>query len=151
MGRKAGKSRNSNGNRERRPFWVKAVDSPRVPVEERAMAIFQPDVLIENQFQSTQTRRLPLDSERVLMFAVLRDAVSCYQDHVLAKCKRKRQMHLEAEEWILDKDRSHLFSFENLCEALGYDPEYMRAGLFRWKEAALQRRPLKERINPLAG
>jgi hypothetical protein len=151
MRRKAGKSRNSNENRERRPFWVKELDSPRIPVEERAMAIFQPDVLIENQFQSTQTRRLPLDSERVLMFAVLRDAVSCYQDHVSAKCKRKRLMHLEAEEWILDQDRSHLFSFENLCEALGFDPDYMRAGLLRWKDAVLERRTVKQRVNPLAG
>ena len=120
-------------------------------MEEKALAIFQPDVLIESQFKSTQTRQLPMDPERVLMLAVLRDAVSCYQDHVGARKKPKRSLHLEAEEWILDRDRSHLFSFENLCEVLGYDPDYMRAGLCRWKEAVLERPAVKARANPLAG
>jgi hypothetical protein len=43
-----------------------------------------------------------------------------------------------------------MFSFDNLCEALGYDPDYMRAGLQRWKETTLAR-PVKEHSNPLAG
>jgi len=120
-------------------------------MEEKALAIFQPDVLMESQYQSTQTRQLPMDPERVLMLAVLRDAVSCYQDHVGSRHKPKRLLHMEAEQWILDRDRSYLFSFDNLCEALGYDPDYMRAGLERWKETALVRPRLKEHTNPLAG
>jgi hypothetical protein len=120
-------------------------------MEEKALAIFQPDVLIESQYQSTQTRQLPMDPERVLMLAVLRDAVSCYQDHVGVRKGPKRALHLEAEEWILDRDRADLFSFEVLCEALGYDPDYMRAGLCRWKEAALERPGAKQQANPLAG
>ena len=38
-----------------------------------------------------------------------------------------------------------------LRETLGYDPEYMRAGLCRWKEAALERSGTKPQANPLAG
>lgn len=115
------------------------------------MAIFQPDILIESQYLLTQTRRLPMDPERELMLAVLRDAVSCYQDNLSSSCKRKISMHLDAEQWILDNDRSHLFSFDNVCESLAYDPDYMRAGLQRWKEAALEGKPVKERANTLAG
>lgn len=151
MSRIKGKSSKSNDHRERQPFWTKAVNPPRAPMEEKALAIFQPDVLIESQYQSTQTRQLPMDPERVLMLAVLRDAVSCYQDHVGARHKPKRLLHLEAEQWILDRDRSYLFSFDNLCDALGYDPDYMRAGIERWKETALARPGLKEQTNPLAG
>jgi hypothetical protein len=44
-----------------------------------------------------------------------------------------------------------LFAFDNVCEILGLDPEYMRAGLLRWKNAALQGRPLKVRAQSLAG
>ncbi|MSP39321.1 MAG: hypothetical protein EXR70_12595 [Deltaproteobacteria bacterium] len=128
-----------------------AVNPPRAPMEEKVLAIFQPDVLIESQYQSTQTRQLPMDPERVLMLAVLRDAVSCFQDHVIARNKPKQSLHREAEEWILDRDCSHLFSFENLCESLGYDPDYMRAGLCRWKEAVLGRPGMKQQMNPLAG
>ena len=119
MGRKPGKTATSKDNRDRQPFWVKDNNGPRMQLDERAMAIFQPDVLIESQYLATQTRRVHLDAERVLMFAVLRDAVSCFQDNVGSNCKRKQAMHRDAEEWILDKDRSHLFSFDNVCEILG--------------------------------
>jgi len=149
--RKMGKKSKLKANHAREPFWTKAVNPPRAPMEEKALAVFQPDVLIESQFHATQTRQLPLDPERVLMLAVLRDAVSCYQDHVGARNKLKRSLHREAEEWIFDRDRSHLFSFDNLCEALGYDPDYMRSGLCRWKEAALERQRVKDAVNPLAG
>jgi len=72
------------------------------------------------------------------MLAVLQDAVVCFQENLTARCKRKQVMHLEAEEWILNTDRSYLFSFENVCEALGYDASYMRDGLLRWKRAMLE-------------
>ena len=151
MRRKQGKSAKTQANRDRQPFWTKGANTPRLPMEDRALAVFQPDVLIESQYHSTQTRQLPLDPERVLLLAVLRDAVSCYQDHVGARKGPKRSLHLEAEEWILDRGRSNLFAFEVLCETLGYDPEYMRAGLCRWKEAALERSGTRPHANPLAG
>ncbi len=151
MGRKPAKATTTKDNRERQPFWVKDNNGPKVLLDERAMAIFQPDVLIESQYLATQTRRVHLDAERVLMFAVLRDAVSCFQDTVGANCKRKQIMHQDAEAWILDKDRSHLFSFDTVCEILGLDPEYMRAGLLRWKAAALGSRPVKARDQAVAG
>ena len=47
--------------RVRSPFWVRGVDQPRAPVEERALAVFQPDILVENQYQSTYRRRFYLD------------------------------------------------------------------------------------------
>lgn len=151
MGRKLTKVATIKDKRERQPFWVKDNNAPKVQLDERAMAIFQPDVLIESQYLATQTRRAHLDAERVLMFAVLRDAVSCFQDNVGATCKRKQLMHEDAEAWIVDRSRSHLFSFDNLCEVLGFDPDYMRAGLLRWKAAALGRRPEKAYAQSLAG
>lgn len=85
------------------------------------------------------------------MLAVLQDAVVCFQDNVTATCKRKRLMHLDAEEWIVNEDRNYPFSFENVCEALGYDPAYMRQGLMRWKEAVLSGRGKKETRKLLVG
>jgi hypothetical protein len=100
------------------------------------MMIFQPDILIDAQFESAHRRRFHLGPERVLMLAVLQDAVVCFQEHAGAKCKRKQSLHRDAEEWISNTDRTYLFSFENVCEALGFDAHYMRAGLMRWKQAA---------------
>jgi hypothetical protein len=120
----------------RSPFWVQGGAQGNSMIEEKAMMIFQPDILIEAQFQSSHQRRFHLDPERVLMLAVLQDAVVCFQEHVGAKCKRKQSLHREAEEWISNTDRSYLFSFENVCETLGFDAHYMRDGLLRWKRAA---------------
>ena len=100
------------------------------------MMIFQPDILIDAQFQASQRRRFHLDPERVLMLAVLQDAIGCFQEHLGAKCKRKQAMYDDAAEWISSTDRSYLFSFENVCDALGFNPGYMRDGLARWKRTA---------------
>lgn len=125
----------------RSPFWIKGLERPKTAGDEKALAIFQPDILIESQYQSTYRRRFHLDPERVLMLAVLQDAVVCFQEHVRATCKRKQAMHRDAEEWILNRDQIYPFSFENVCEALGYDAEYLRKGLSRWKETALDQGP----------
>jgi len=127
-------------NSGRAPFWLRGSERSGIPVAEKALAVFQPDILIDTQFQSTYRRRFHLDPEKVLMLAVLRDAVVCFQENVTATCKRKHVMHVEAEEWILNEDKTYLFSFENVCEALGYDASYMRDGLLRWKRAALTKR-----------
>ena len=71
------------------------------------------------------------------MLAVLEDAIVCFQDNLNTTCKRKQTLHFDAEQWILDKDKSYLFSFENVCEALNFDPAYLREGLISWKAANL--------------
>ena len=70
IAKKAVKARQTH-QRGRSPFWLNGVGQPRAPMEERALAIFQPDILVENQYQSTYRRRFHLEPERVLMLAVL--------------------------------------------------------------------------------
>ncbi len=117
--------------------WVRGLSQPQTAFEEKVLAVFQPDILISAQYLATYRRKFHLNPEQVLMLAVLEDAIICFQDHVAATCKRKRLLHLEAEQWFLDDDRSYLFSFENICDSLGFEPTYLRQGLARWKEAAL--------------
>lgn len=110
-------------------------DLPHVRIE----ALFQPDILISFQHQATQRRRFNLEPEKLLMLAVLEDAIVCFQDNLGATCKRKQALCADAEQWILDDDTSYLFSFENVCEALNFNPVYVRRGLMRWKEAKLSK------------
>lgn len=136
----------ASGRAGKASFWLKGLERRGAPLDERALAIFQPDVLIEPQYLSTYRGRFHLGPEHVLMLAVLQDAVGCFQEHATAACKRRLAMHRDAEQWILSSDRSYLFSFECVCEALGYDADYMRQGLLRWKEAACgQRKRLRPR------
>ncbi len=125
--------------------WVRGLSQSQTAFEEKALAVFQPDILISTQYLATYRRKFHLNPEQVLMLAVLEDATICFQDHVAATCKRKRSLHLEAEQWFLDEDRTYLFSFENICDSLGFEPTYLRQGLARWKEAALGKGPRLEK------
>ena len=73
--------------------------------------------------------------EERLMLAVLQDAVDCFQEHVLAQYSCEKKLFQEAEDWILAKNTDWPFSFENICETLQLNPNYMRQGLLAWKEA----------------
>jgi hypothetical protein len=114
--------------------WVRGLDSVRTNFDERALAVFQLDILIPGQFLATYKRRLHMDPERALMFAILQDAVVCFQDCAGAQEKRKRRLFLDAEEWIMSDDHHYLFSFENVCASLALNASYLRRGLVRWKE-----------------
>jgi hypothetical protein len=118
-------------------LWVKGVNRASFASEDKALAVFQPDILINSQFLSTYRRRFYLQPEQVLMLAVLEDAVMCFQDNLTEVAPRKQMLFREAEEWIFSSAKSYLFTFDNICEALALDPDYLRRGLKRWKEQML--------------
>src|ERR1051325_3920264 len=120
--------------------WAAGVNHAQAGFEEQALAVFQPDILIPTQYLAAYPRPVILDPERGLMLAVLQDAIVCYQEHLTTTCKRKRLLFEEAEQWLFNSDRTYLFSFENVCEALGFEAEYLRHGLIRWKTAELMKR-----------
>ena len=75
------------------------------------------------------------EREERLMQAVLENAIEYFQKYVLAEDEKGKKLFQEEEEWILEKNSDWLFSFENICEALRLDPNYIRQGLLSWKEA----------------
>jgi hypothetical protein len=98
-------------------------------------SLFQPDVVLPAQFASRRGNRA--DGERHLVLAILEDAVNCFRDHLLAKRESDRRLFREAEEWIMADDQRFPFSFLEICQILGIDPEYVRGGLKRWRQAQL--------------
>ncbi|OGQ78884.1 MAG: hypothetical protein A3F90_09300 [Deltaproteobacteria bacterium RIFCSPLOWO2_12_FULL_60_19] len=71
------------------------------------------------------------------MFALLEDAVFCFQEFLLASDRKRAETYRAAKHWIFEADDDWLFSFENICEALGWSPEHIRQGLKRWKTRKL--------------
>ena len=108
--------------------------------DERLAELFQPDTLLPSQFFDRVRRRTEHDGERRLMIAVLEDAVDVYRKQAGARDPRTQQLFQEAEEWIEDPDRTWLFSFQNICDVLDIDADYLRRGLHAWKERASGRR-----------
>ncbi len=86
------------------------------------------------------TKETIRDGEKRLMLAVLENATEDFQKYALATDARGKQLFQEAQDWILDTDDPSFFSFENICEHLRLDPQYMRHGFMRWKSARQNRR-----------
>ena len=109
------------------------MDRTEAVLEERLGFLFQPDVLIPAQYFEALRSKSGMEPEKRLMLAVLEDAVHCFQDNVSTESEIKRKLFNEAEEWFLKENDDWAFSFENICEALALNPEYVRQGLLRWK------------------
>jgi hypothetical protein len=90
------------------------------------------DILAFPQFFS-HFGRDPLGPEETLMLAVLNDAIECLQKYSCGAESKSERLFLEAVEWMLECDADWPFSFENICDALRLDPNYMRRGLLTQK------------------
>ena len=104
--------------------------------DERMAGLFQPDTLLPSQYFDRVRRRHLFDGERRLMIAVLEDAVDVYRKQAGAKDQRGQELFRDAEVWIEDPDRTWLFSFQNICDVLDLDADYLRRGLRSWKAKA---------------
>jgi hypothetical protein len=86
------------------------------------------------------------EGEERLMLAVLENAVECFQKNVFARRPSRKQLFQEAEEWFLDTENEALYSFENICETLGFHPDHIRKGLMAWKDAKLKLGSVEDQI-----
>ena len=65
------------------------------------------------------------EPEKRLMLAVLRDAVACLEN-VGGKPTSGSDSCGAARNWIMATEKAHLFCFENICEALDWNPDQIR-------------------------
>lgn len=103
---------------------------------DRQSGLFEPDALLPAQFYAAFRGGVHVKGEKRLMLAVLQDALDCYQKYAFSKDGPGRQLFCDAESWILCEDRDWYFSFENICETLEINPEYLRRGVQRWRANA---------------
>lgn len=96
--------------------------------------VFEPDELAADEYQDTFKRVRPLEPEKMLMLAVLEDAIMCFQRYLHAKRPKEQRLHREADSWVFDKADTRTFSFENICMVCGLEPDYLRMGLLNWRE-----------------
>ena len=106
-------------------------------MEERVSSLFQPDTLLPEQYLDTFRRKVHLEPEKKLLLAILEDAIACYQKYTFARDGKGKALFREAESWVGEKGNEAVFSFDSVCEMLGFDPEYLRRGLETWTSTAL--------------
>ena len=100
----------------------------RTQAEERLNEIFEPDILLPIQYFAALKRKKYSCGEHRLLIAIIQDAIECFQKHLHARDSKRRQLFVDAEVWITDVDDEGPFSFNNVCELLGMNPEYLRVG-----------------------
>lgn len=88
---------------------------------------------VDDELLAELRKRIVREREQGLMLAILEDGVSCFLGYMSAKDERGKKIFAEAEAWILERDSEWLFSFENICETLGIDPDFLREGLIKRK------------------
>jgi hypothetical protein len=86
----------------------------------------QPDVIVIHEFLHVYRSSTAHTPEIKLIAAVLEDAIDCYLKYCSAKSRRGKRIFAEAGQWIFDRDDDWLFGFDNICEMLKLDPDYIR-------------------------
>lgn len=102
--------------------------------EQNIAGMYQPDPITPYDYLRTARRTVHLEPEKHLMHAILEEAIKTFRLHVSTESARERRLFLDAQLWIMARNDDWLFSFENICEVLGLDPDFVRSGLARWKE-----------------
>jgi hypothetical protein len=77
----------------------------------------------DGQGPTDSVRKTP---ELALMLAVLEDAIACFHGSLKAPRENPEVLHRQAHHWLRVTDWDSPFSFNNVCEALGLDPQATR-------------------------
>ena len=85
--------------------------------------------------------------ERALLSALLFDGVQSFVSYILAKTPSEKSKYVEAYNWVMDKQNDYAFSFINVCEALGINPEYLKFGLANATNSLLESVSKSRRIS----
>lgn len=93
-----------------------------------------------------------------LFLAVLEDALRCWQNHQPrpsqsspkglksadghwrsegTRTRVSTVLFMEADLWLFHPEIISPFSFDEVCEVLNIEPDYLRAGLLRWRDASI--------------
>lgn len=104
-------------------------------VEARGAPIeLEPETILPSQFFSRCQIDASLQPEKRLMLAVLEDAVGTFQKFALLSDRRAQALFAETQEWFTSDDTEWPYAFLNVCNALGLEADYLRAGLRRWRD-----------------
>jgi hypothetical protein len=86
--------------------------------------------LLPEQFFDTQISLAIVCPETALMYAVLEDALLCFQEKFLVGMPHgQRRQAQEAEKWFFSEDRHSLYSFAGVCDGLSLDAADIRKKL----------------------
>ena len=114
--------------------------------DRRSYLSYEPDAISQYQYLHVFRQKPHTIAEEKLMFAVLTDAIECFQRYASATDAKSRALYNDAAAWISKRDTASIFSFENICETLRLNPSYLRLGLIQWRNKRVHRKPGSKRL-----
>ena len=111
---------------DKQPFVYEEIAEDFLCREQTRNLFGQPDVIVIHEYLHVYRSNTAHTPETKLIAAVLEDAIGCYLKYCSAKTRRGKRIFTEAAQWIFDRDEDWLFGFENICEMLKLDPDYIR-------------------------
>jgi len=99
------------------------------------------DPIVGESLYGNQKKQGNVSSERDLMFAILADAIDCYWKYAGARDGRGIKLYQDARRWLFADDETEAFSFVNVCDALSFDPTYIRRGVAQAEQRQRESEP----------
>lgn len=98
-------------------------------MNENMRAVVGDDSSVAAQYFDTLRRGEPLEPEKALLLAILKDAIDMYRKYRGARDRLGKEQFREAEEWLMGGGDDWIFAFDSVCELLDLDPDYIRRGV----------------------
>jgi hypothetical protein len=92
------------------------------------------ELLLPVQYVALVRGDRQLVPEHRLLWAVLEDAVRCWQIHERRTTSRDQHLFRDVAEWFASDDDGSPFAFIAICQLFGLEPSYLRGGLQRWSD-----------------
>lgn len=108
--------------------------SIKFSVDEEHTDVLEKDILLPDYLLKVKGREAR-GGTRQLMAAILSDGVEAYVRKVgdIKNCSLETELaSCEIRDWVEIKDLSYVFSFDNVCDSLGINPDYLRHGIKKY-------------------
>jgi hypothetical protein len=102
------------------------------------------EAYMEPAYVEQVNRRHYDEGAKKLMLAVLQEALNNFVQLLNTKKLDQQEQFREVDRWFWSDESEWLFSFRNIAEHLGINPDYFRAGLLRVKTNKYANRRLTE-------
>jgi hypothetical protein len=133
---------------DKQPFMNEEIVEDYLCRESTRNLFGQPDVTVIHEYLHVYRSNTAHTPEVRLIAAVLEDAIDCYLKYCSAKTRRGKRIFIEAAQWIFDRNEDWLFGFDNICEMLKLDPDYIRRVLKQSAQERLLNQPAVQQPPP---
>ena len=122
---------------------------PAMAEDRSPAAGFEPETILPSQLLDTSHLGAARQPEKRLMLGVLEDAIATFQRTVSATNRAGRREFDEVRTWLASDDVGWPYAFLNICHVLGFEADYLRAGLGRWLAQATARSEGGAKVVPI--